>query len=201
MVEHRQSFAVAVAAAEVETASSACEVYAKRRNQEPPPAPFRGTFWDDEDGNTMLPDRRLSCSLSSGQGFDADTSKSGDNRRNMEPTSHPADRLETLDGPNSEASRPDGECVLSGGTPGVSGRKEDVPINSCCDGDGGRPAERSGRQGSTYSDTARFGNGNAGESDGRVHGTPPCQDGGGISGIDGLNLPLEQLGKKWSLGA
>lgn len=193
MVEHGRSYAAALAAAaEVETASSGCEAYAKRRNQEPPPAPFRGTFWDDEDGNTMISDHRLSYSLSSGQGFDADTSKSGDISRNMEHPSHPAGRLETLDRTTSEASRPDGECVLSGGKPRGSGKKKDG---------GGRPAERSDRQGSTYSDTAGFGDGNAGDGDGGVHGTPTCQDGGGISGIDGLNLPLEQLGRKWSLGA
>lgn len=39
----------------------------EKKPQDPPPAPFRGTFWDEEDGEISFPVRRLSYNLQSGK--------------------------------------------------------------------------------------------------------------------------------------
>eukprot|EP00752_Nemacystus_decipiens_P005020 g4560.t1 len=45
--------------------------------QEPPPAPFRGTFWDDDDGEPTLPARRSSPNLQPGMSRKQGTSAAG----------------------------------------------------------------------------------------------------------------------------
>lgn len=39
----------------------------EERHQEPTPAPFRGTFWDEDDGEPTFPARRVSYNLHSGK--------------------------------------------------------------------------------------------------------------------------------------
>lgn len=79
MLEARQSLAASKRAADeaagtdattgpVEDGSGATAPN-EGRQQEPPPAPFRGTFWDDDDGEPPFPARRVSYDLHSGKRY------------------------------------------------------------------------------------------------------------------------------------
>lgn len=199
MVESRRNFATAVAETEVETAAalSACKAYPKRIKQEPPPAPFRGTFWDDEDGNLTFPRHRQSYSLHSGERFYADSSTGGQGGH-TDSHSHLAGGRATLDSTTWEEKKKSEGLALSGGISEGSGGNLGVP--SCHDG--GRPSERSRPpQGSTYSDAGGGSDGNADDGSGEINGSSISQDGRVNAGVDGFKLPLEQLGKGFALGA
>lgn len=77
VLEVRQSLAAAskkaadeaAAGDETRTGSSDPTVPEEGRQGEPPPAPFRGTFWDDDDGEPTFPARRVSYDLHSGKRY------------------------------------------------------------------------------------------------------------------------------------
>lgn len=79
IMELRRTFAAANAAAANKTveegeeerkASAGVTASEGERTQNLAPAPFRGTFWDEEDGKSIFPTRRVSYNVHSGQRWD-----------------------------------------------------------------------------------------------------------------------------------
>ena len=69
LVAGRRATDLAAEAAGLVGAGSETGVLREDRHQELPPAPFRGTFWDDDDGELTFPARRVSYDLHSGKRF------------------------------------------------------------------------------------------------------------------------------------